>query len=125
MLIVTPFPEPTLAAKTPGTTDKTKTDIIKVKEEIIGLKFKYDIDYSPDIAKIELEGSIILTIDADTAKELFKMWKDKKLPEEFRISVLNLIYRKSNIKAIQLEDEMNLPIHIPLPILSKQQEDKK
>jgi len=104
--------------------DKTKTDIIKIKEEIIGLKFKYNVDYSPDIAKIELEGSIILTIESDIAKEVFKMWKDKKLPEDFRISALNLIYRKSNIRAIQLEDEMNLPLHIPLPVLSKQ-EDKK
>ena len=43
--------------------------------------------------------------------------KDKKMPENFRMTLFNLILRKSSLKALQLEEEMNLPTHIQLPTL--------
>ncbi|GAG20549.1 unnamed protein product, partial [marine sediment metagenome] len=54
------------------------------------------------------------------AKDILKEWNDKKMSEDFRITLFNIILRKSNLKAIQLEDEMNLPIHIQLPSLKKE-----
>jgi hypothetical protein len=48
-------------------------------------------------------------------KDFIKQWKQKKLPEEHRILIFNVILKKSNLKAMQLEDELNLPLHIPLP----------
>ena len=85
------------------------------KEEILEVTFNYDIDYSPNIAKVNLTGTIIIMVDSKTSKEFLKKWKNKQLPEEHRIQIFNVIFRKSNLKAIQLEDELNLPLHISLP----------
>jgi len=54
------------------------------------------------------------------AKEVLKGWKDKETTDDFRIFLFNIILRKSNIKALQLEDELALPPHIPLPSLNKE-----
>ena len=92
-----------------------KQELFHTKEEIIEIKFGYDIDYSPDIAKLSLLGNIILLVNLKTAKRFVKEWKDKKIPEEDKLTLFNVIMKKSNLKSIQLEDEMNLPLHISLP----------
>ena len=104
---------------------KTDSDFFQGKEELIRVKFSYKVEYAPSIAKIELGGNILLILEPKQAKEVLKGWKDKQIPEEFKIFLFNFIFRKSNLKAIQLEDEMGLPLHIPLPRLSKPQEKAK
>lgn len=102
------------------------SDFLKTKEEIIGIIFNYEINYDPNFAKISFAGNILFSIKSKKAKEILKLWKDKKIPEDFKITLFNTILRKSNIKALQLEDEMNLPLHISLPSLKKQEAvDKK
>ncbi|MDE1848561.1 MAG: hypothetical protein KGH55_00840 [Nanoarchaeota archaeon] len=99
-----------------------KADFIKTKEELISVKFEYTIKYDPEYAKIEFSGDMVLEAEPKMAKEVMKDWKDKKLSEEFRIFVFNIILRKANLKALELEDDLNLPLHIPLPFIQK--EDK-
>ena len=104
-----------------------KQTILKTKDDTIGVKFVYTIDYSPEIAKIEFSGSILINIESKLTKEILKQWEDKKMPDDFKIVLFNLILRKSNVKALQFEDELNLPLHINLPSLKKQEisENKK
>ena len=97
-----------------------KPDFFKIKEEIIQIKFSYNINYNPDIAKIELAGDLLLAVDSKAVKDILKQWKDKEMSEDFRIDLFNIILRKSSLKALQLEDEMNLPAHISLPFLKKE-----
>ena len=92
-----------------------KPEIFQPKEELIEVEFNYIIDYSPDIAKISLSGNVLIMADGKVIKDFIKQWKKKKIPEEHRILIFNVILKKSNLKAMQLEDEMNLPLHIPLP----------
>lgn len=106
--------------------NSTKMEFFKINEELLTIKFTYLVDYTPDFAKIELKGNILLAIEAKMAKDILRQWKDKKISEEFRIVLFNLILKKSNVKALELEDEMNLPFHVPLPSLKKQEiKDKK
>jgi len=102
-----------------------KSDFFKTKEEIIEVKFAYFINYDPDFAKIELTGSVILSIEPKIVKDILKQWKDKKMSEDFRIMLFNIILRKSSLRALQLEDEMNLPLHMQLPSLKKQKDEEK
>jgi len=92
-----------------------KQELFHTKEEIIEVKFGYGVDYSPNIAKISLAGNIILLVDSKTAKKFIKEWKNKKIPEEHKLTIFNVVMKKANLKSIQLEDEMNLPLHINLP----------
>ncbi len=97
-----------------------KADAFKSKDEFLGIKFGYTIDYSPDFAKIELLGDIIVTIESKKAKEILKQWKDKKIHEDIRIPLFNIILKKSSLKALELEEELSLPLHVSMPSLKKE-----
>ncbi|VVB82233.1 Uncharacterised protein [uncultured archaeon] len=97
-----------------------KPGLLKIKDELIKVGFSYTVSYDPNFAKIELTGDILLAIEPKIAKDILREWKEKKTSEEFRISVFNLVLKKSNIKALQLEEELILPFHIPLPFLDKE-----
>ena len=96
-----------------------KAGLFKTKEEFISIKFVYNVDYEPKVAKMRLQGNLLLALDPKLAKEVLKQWKKKKIPEDFRISIFNVILKKSSLKALQLEDELNLPLHVPLPSVKK------
>jgi len=96
-----------------------KTDIFKAKEDLIEVKFKYNVEYNPKIAKIEFEGSIVFSLDQKLAKQVLKDWKKKKMSEDFRLILFNVILRKSTLKALELEDQLNIPLHISLPSLKR------
>lgn len=106
---------------------KLESNFLKTKEEMLIVGFSYDINYDPSFAKINFEGTVVLTIDPKTVKDILKQWKKKKMPEDFRMPLFNIILMKSNVKALQLEEEMGLPYHIPLPTLkpSKNEKTKK
>ena len=87
-----------------------------IKQEAVKIVFTFAIKYK-DLADIKLEGDIILRVDSKTQKEMIKGWKDKNLDQEIQTMILNLIMQKASIRAIELEEEMNLPIHIKIPRL--------
>lgn len=94
---------------------QVKSDVFQSKENLIEIKFSYLINYDPKIAQISFAGNMLVLVDAKTAKNFQKEWKNKKFPEEHKILLFNVILKKSNLKALQLEDELNLPLHISLP----------
>lgn len=100
---------------------EAKAGLLKIKDTILAIKFNYSINYDPEMAKIGLEGNIVLSVDSKKAKEIISQWKDKKMPEDFRGALFNLIMRKSTLRALQFEEEMNLPAHIQLPVLKIQE----
>ncbi len=100
--------------------DSINSDILKTKEELLKIDFVYSVAYEPEFAKVELMGNVILSVEPKIAREVLKGWKDKKTSEDFRIFMFNIILRKSNIKALQLEEDIGLPPHIPLPSLNKE-----
>ncbi len=100
---------------------KVKGNLINKSEEIIKAEFSYDINYNPDFAKISLSGEAFISDKSDIIKRVIKRWdKDKKLEENFKVFLFNIILRKCNLKALQMEDEMNFPLHLPLPSVKKE-----
>jgi hypothetical protein len=87
-------------------------------EEVFKIKFRFNVDYSKDLAKLELEGSVILLPEKQEGKFFSVSWKDKQIPDEFKPMIFNFIMTKCNLKALTLEDEMGLPLHLPMPKLS-------
>jgi hypothetical protein len=96
-----------------------KTDLIKTKEDIVKINFNYILSYEPEFAKIELSGNMLISLDSKITKQVLKGFNDKGTPDDFKIFVLNLILKKVNLKALQLEEELNLPMHLPLISLNK------
>ena len=91
------------------------------QDDILKIGFTFSVSYNEDkLAKVELKGQVILLPTKEELKDILKSWKDKKVPEGIRIPLFNFIMNKCNIKALQLEDEIALPLHIPMPKLSPQ-----
>lgn len=102
-----------------------KSNFLKSKDSFLTVKFSYDIDYQPEVANISFKGNILLAVDSKKLKDILKDWKDKKISDEFRLIVFNLILKKSTIKALQLEEELNLPTHFRLPSIGNQTQSQK
>ncbi|MBS3086761.1 hypothetical protein J4422_03600 [Candidatus Pacearchaeota archaeon] len=98
---------------------ETKSPFLKIKEELLEAKFEYKVNYEPGLAKVVIQGKVLFSVDEKTANEVLKQWKKKNLPEDFRILLVNVVMRKSALKALTLCDELNLPVHVPLPTLRK------
>ena len=102
--------------------DVTKEKIqIAKDEEALKITFKFTINYSDETAKLEFLGSVLTLPDKEELKTIMDSWKDKKLPDQARMGLFNFIMNKCNIKALNLEDDMALPYHIPMPRINPQQ----
>ncbi len=97
-----------------------KIDMIKDKSSI-RLDFEFKVEYKPEAADIFFKGFVVVLLEKDRAKNLLRSWKKKEMPEEIRIPLFNFILTKSNLRALQLEEELNLPTHLPMPKLKSQQ----
>lgn len=95
-----------------------------VKEDALKINFVFTISYGK-LGKVELTGTLFLLVDSKILKEAVKSWEDKKLPDELRLSVLNIILQKSSLRALQLEEDLGLPTHISLPRIQPSAEKKE
>lgn len=100
-----------------------KIELVKDKD-VLKFNFEFSIDYHPDIARVSFEGFVLAILEKDKSKEILKKWKNKKILEDIRIPLFNLIMTKCNLKALQFEEEFGLPMHIPMPKLQPQKSDQ-
>ena len=100
-----------------------KIEMIKDKD-VLKFGFEFTIDYTPNVASIAFEGFILLIVDKEQSKEILKKWKAKKVSDEVRIPLFNMILTKCNLKALQFEEEFGIPTHIPLPRINPQQNNQ-
>ncbi len=105
--------------------DEISKDEINISDkEIIKINFTFSVNYSPDFAKVELTGQTVLLPEKEELKDIIKDWKKKQISDKFRVPLFNFIMGKCNIKALELEDELNLPLHVPMPRLSPKKEEQ-
>ncbi len=106
-------------------TDIKKEDIeISKENEVIAFEFDFSINYEPKIAEIAFKGNVLALVQPNEAKDIFKDWKKKKIGDSLRLLILNTIILKCNIKAFQMEEDLGLPFHVPMPKLSPQQQQQ-
>ena len=99
-------------------TGKTKTDGLR-------FDFEFKLDYQPNIAKINIEGFIFYMDDPKVLKEITSKWaKDKNVPVNIKAQILNTVVLKASIKALQLEQEINIPPHMRFPSLKPLQKNQ-
>ena len=87
-------------------------------KDTLRFNFEYDIIYEPDLATISFKGYVLFVSDHKDTEEIMKEWKKTKtVNKQLQTSIYNFIFHKCNIRALQLEDEFNLPLHISLPVI--------
>jgi len=101
--------------------EKAKLDVLK-DSEALKISFKFAVGYKDsdkkdpqDKNEVLIQGSMLLMVSKDESKEFLKSWKNKEIPKDKALSLYNVILKKCSVKALQLEDEINLSPHIPFP----------
>ena len=61
-----------------------------------------------------------MSASKEDSKTLTKSWKKNEIPDGTKIPLFNVILKKCTTKALQLEEELLLPSHIPMPQLRPQ-----
>jgi len=100
-----------------------KVELIKDKDAL-KFTFEFFVDYTPNIAELKFQGSILVILEKDKSKEILKKWKSKKLDDNMRLPLFNIILTKCNLKSLQLEEELGLPTHVPMPRLAPPQNNQ-
>ena len=87
------------------------------KQNILRFDFEFNIKYQPNIGSVDLLGHLLYT--DKNIKEIIKEWNKEKdiTNNDLKANLINSIFQKSNLKAISLIQEVNLPLHFPLPKL--------
>ena len=93
------------------------------------ITFSFAIDYGR-AGSLELKGYVLYYDTEKALKDLLDEWKkEQKLPPDFSTQIFNFILLKSNIKGLQLEEEVGLPLHLRLPRfrvnVGQKEEDQK
>ena len=100
-------------------------DIGNKKQDVIKLSFEFFTEYQPNIGSINLSGHLLFSDSPENTKSILNMWKkDKKIPEQYAVQFINAILIRSNIKALELSQSINLPPHIKLPVVLPKQDIK-
>lgn len=108
---------------------KSNLQIEDIKKENVGVigetlrfHYNYSIKYGPEFAEINFKGEVLIIPDnTEDFKKILKEWKKKKISEEIKLPIINFVMSKCNLKALQLEEELSLPPHIPFPQVTGQQ----
>ncbi|MBS3091479.1 hypothetical protein J4217_03475 [Candidatus Pacearchaeota archaeon] len=119
--------------------EKEKIELLK-DAEAYRIDFKFTVSYSKNqnqekekekdkekdkAGEIAFQGNIILSIGKDEPKEIIKSLKKEELPLQMKEAFLNLLLKKCTAKALDLEDQLGLPFHVPFPRVKLQAEEKK
>jgi hypothetical protein len=105
------------------------------EKEVLDFGFEFSVNYvqfennkeKDKIASLKFEGDVLDAVDSKDAKKIIEDWKKKEIHDDIRLRILNTVLIKCNLKALNMEEEIGLPHHIPLPILRKPEakEEKK
>src|SRR3989344_354650 len=94
------------------------------KKQALVFDFTFTINYEPAIGDITLGGNIIyFNEDIKTTESIQQAWKkNKKIPSATSVEVLNVIFARCNIKALELSTDLGLPSHLPLPRINRKED---
>ena len=86
------------------------------------LKFEFEFltKYDPEVAEIKMGGSVIYLSDKNAA--ILKQWKkEKRIPEDVSIEILNHLFRRCLIRVANIADDLQRPPPLPMPRVTPKQ----
>lgn len=99
-------------------TNIRKENISLMKDkETLRVDFDFHIFYDPQFARVEFKGFVLVVEEPKNIKNILNDWRTKKVSPALQQDVFNLVLRKCNVRALSLEEELNLPTHFPFPVV--------
>jgi len=109
---------------TPKITEVREVGLPSLDKKALSLGFEFVTEYGPDLAEIRIEGNLLF-LAGDNAPVLKQWKKDKTIPEDVSVPVLNHLFRRCLIKIAGLADELQLPPPLQLPIVKPREHAEK
>jgi hypothetical protein len=82
----------------------------------VKVDFEFETKFGPDMGGILISGNLISLEKSENAEKLVKGWKDgKKVDGDLMKSIMNTILAKTNVQALIMSRDVNLPSPIQLP----------
>ena len=119
--------------------EKEKLDLLKDKETL-KTEFDFSIVYQnqesnekskkeketkPE-AELLFQGSILILTSDEESRDILKAWKkNKEIEPQLRIFLTNLVLKKCSAHALNLQEELNLPSHIKVPMAAFRSNNQK
>jgi hypothetical protein len=104
--------------------DVREHDLAPLNQKCLSVDFEFVTTYMSQkdkkIAEITISGDVLF-LDEDYKKILAQWKKDKKLPDDVSLQIINVVFNKCLKKAILLSDDLQLPSPIPIPIAKKKE----
>jgi len=97
-------------------------------KEILSFEFEFAIKYiqnKKEIAILSFEGNVLYLTNNTKAEKILSDWAKKNIEEDLKLLILNTIMTKCNLKALQFEEDLNLPLHLKLPHFKKSMKEEK
>lgn len=109
---------------TPKVLDVKERNLENLGKKALVLSFEFLTNYTPDIGEVKMEGELLYL--SDQHEDILKNWKkNKKLSEDVSIEILNSLFRLCLLKSADLANQLQLPIPIRLPIVTKSNKQEK
>jgi len=108
-----------------NTVDVKEKDFPGIGQKGLIIDFEFETLYDSDngeIAKFNINGEVLYV--GDDCKEILKTWKkEKNIPEDIHVDIINTIFRKCVSKAIMLAEDLQLAPPIGLPFAQKKKKE--
>ncbi len=89
-------------------------------KKALNFEFEFLTKYDPEVAEIKMGGSVIYLSDKNAS--ILKQWKkEKKIPEDVSIEILNHLFRRCLIRVANIADDLQLPPPLPMPRVTPKQ----
>lgn len=85
-------------------------------QKALSMAFEFVTTYSQNVGEIKLEGNLLFLSENNSA--VLKAWKkEKALPEEVSVPVLNHLFRRCLVKIAGFAEDLQLPPPLQLPLV--------
>jgi hypothetical protein len=92
-------------------------DVNAIGKKALALGFEFSTQYNPEIAEVKVNGEIIY-VNEKQKSEILKNWKkNKKLPDNVGIEVLNHLFRHCLLKVATIAEDLQLPPPLNFPVI--------
>ena len=99
---------------------------LKEKKDALVFEFVFTVDYEPGVGKVLIGGDVLYIDDQKKMDSTLSTWeKNKKIPPDVSLEIVNIILARCNIKTLELANELNLPAHLPMPKINIQDDPRK
>ena len=88
-----------------------------LKKKALAINFDFNTRYEPNVGLVRIGGELLFLTEKN--KEVMDTWgKDKKLPDDVSVNILNYLFRKCLLKIANIAEELQLPLPLAMPKIS-------